>query len=244
MKKIIFSILIFASTGAQTQPYDISSETISSAYARSMYYTADANPLPLKIDEFLKEADQSIPVVVHAHGCFGVGWDEAKLGDFYAEQKVNFVFMNFLKLNRASCESYPSAWHEAANPARINARRLEMESQIQWLKNKGFKRIFVSGHSEGGRTAQGLKTKVEGIFIYSMDCKADKSQFWEPNPENKIKIFISSQDPWLDYPRSAIRGCRHLFNRGYVQDYWSSKPAHGVLIEQEWRDVIARELKN
>ena len=195
----------------------------------------------------MNEAKREVPVVLHVHGCLGVQWDEQRLGTFYAEQNVNIVMLDFMKLEgrKPSCEAFPKAggWPEVSNPDRIAARRLEMESQIQWLKDQGFKKIYVSGHSEGGRTVQGVKADVAGVFIYSMDCKISMRHFWTPNPNNQIKVFISSRDPWLDYPQVSIRGCKSLFDR-QVSEYWSNQNSHGVLLEKEWRDVLARELKH
>lgn len=155
--------------------------------------------------------------------------------------------MDFLKVKgrEPSCEPYPKpdGWPETSNPSRIKARRMELESQVQWLKDEGFKKIYVSGHSEGGRVVQGLKAEVAGVFIHGMDCKSSRAEFWDPNPKNRIMVFVSSKDPWLGYPSYAVRGCRSLFNRSYVEDYWSSHPTHSPLVEQEWRDVISRVLK-
>lgn len=248
MKRLIIGVLsLIASLSVWSQPYDTSAEVIESTYKRSIYYTADSYPLPLKVEEFLNEANRSVPVVLHAHGCSGVGWDEQRLGAFYSEQKVNIVMLDFLKIktHKPSCDAFPKAggWPEVSNPDRIAARRMELESQVQWLKDQGFEKIFVSGHSEGGRTVQGLKTEVAGVFIYSMDCKISMRQFWTPNPKNKIKVFISSRDPWLDYPQVPIRGCKSMFDR-QVSEYWSAQNSHSVLLEKEWRDALARDLRH
>jgi hypothetical protein len=182
------------------------------------------------------------------HGCFGIYMDDGLLRSFYVDQGANVVMMDFLKVKgrQRSCELHPNAggWPETSNPARIRARRLELEAQVKWLKEQGFRKIFVSGHSEGGRTVQGLRAEVEGVFIHGMDCKASRMRFWDPNSRNKIKVFISSRDPWLDYPNSVIQGCSTIFNRSYVSDHWSRQATHSPLVEQEWRDVLSRELKH
>lgn len=141
----------------RAQPYDTSPEVINTTFQRSIYYTADAYPLPLKIDEFLNEAKRDVPVILHAHGCSGVSWDEQRLGTFYAEQKVNMVMLDFIKVEgrKLSCEPFPKAggWPEVSNPDRIAARRLEMESQIQWFRAKV---ATDNDEASGTRAAQAL----------------------------------------------------------------------------------------
>lgn len=228
--------------------YDASPEIVNTSYQRSDYYTQDQGAVwAASIDEFLREADRKAPLVVHVHGCSGLSMDDGLLRSFYMDQgSANVVMMDFLKVKgrTPSCELHPKpgGWPETANPLRIKARRMELESQVQWLKDQGFKRIYVSGHSEGGRTVQSLKAEVTGVFIHGMDCKIGRMEFWDPNPNNKIMVFLSSKDPWLDYPQTVVRGCKSLFNRGYVEEYWSGQPTHSPLVEQEWRDVIVREL--
>lgn len=244
---VLLGMLLSTGPAPAQVAYDASSEIVSTTHQRSDYYTQVQGAVwAASIDEFLQEADRDVPVVVHAHGCSGLSSDDGLLRSFYVDQGANVVMMNFLneKGRKPSCEPYPKAggWPEVANPDRIRARRMELESQVRWLKDRGFNKIYVSGHSEGGRTVQGLKSEVAAVFIHGMDCKIGRMEFWVPNPKNRIMVFISSKDPWLDYPNSMVRGCKSLFNRDYVEEYWSDRPTHSPLAEQEWRDVISREL--
>jgi dienelactone hydrolase len=228
--------------------YDASPELLRAAYQRSDYYTqAQGSVWAASLDEFLQEAGRDVPVVVHVHGCYGLYMDDGLLRDFYIDQGANVVMMDFLKVKgrERSCElrPQPGGWPETSNPRRIEVRRAELESQVQWLKEQGFNRIFVSGHSEGGRTVQGLKSEVAGVFIHGMDCKSSRMRFWTPNSQNKIMLFLSSRDPWLDYPTSVIQGCSTIFNRSYVSDHWTNQPSHSPLVEQSWRDLIAGQIR-
>lgn len=244
---LLAGLLLTGSAQAQGA-YDTSPEIVSTAYQRSDYYTqAQGSVWAASINEFLQEADRNVPLVVHAHGCSGLSLDDGLLRSFYMDHgAANVIMLDFLKVKgrNPSCDPYPKVggWPEVANPDRIKVRRLELESQVQWLKDQGFTRIYVSGHSEGGRTVQGLKAEVAGVFVHGMDCKIGRLEFWDPNPKNRILVFVSSKDPWLDYPRVVVHGCRSLFNRDYVEEYWSDQPTHSPLVEQEWRDVISREL--
>lgn len=230
---------------AQT-PYATPPDVLLAAPERSAYTVqTDGSPRLVDPAAFLREAGRDAPVVVQLHGCYGVNRSDRLLRDFFAAQGANVVVMDYLALpGRArSCalRPEPQGWPEASNPQRIRERRAEMEAQVDWLKAHGFRRIFVSGHSEGGRTAQGLQAEVAGVFIHGMDCKAVRRAFWHPNPRNRIRVFLSERDPWLGYPLHPIRGCSGP-GRGAVTDHWSSQPTHSPLVEPAWRELIAHDL--
>lgn len=249
LKKALLAALagLLPLVGAAQAPdaYAITPEIIDNTYQRSEYFTPETLGA-ISAEAFLKAADRSAPVVVHSHGCYGLSLDDSALGGFYGKQGASVVMIDFLKVSgrQPSCDIRPKVggWPEVSNPRRIQVRRAEMESQVEWLKREGFKRIYVSGHSEGGRVTQGLQADVAGVFIHVMDCKPERMEFWRPNPNNKIKVFLSSKDDWLNYPQSVIKGCATLFNRGQVEQFWTSHPTHSPLVEQEWKDVLAREL--
>lgn len=240
---------VLAAGAAEAQVrYDTPDDVLRTSYERSDYYTqAQGAVWAASIEEFLREAGRDQPVVVHVHGCYGQYMDDGSLRNFYVDQGANVVMMDYLKVKgrERSCElrPRPDGWPETSNPARIRERRVELEAQVQWLKSQGFTRIFVSGHSEGGRTVQGLKSQVAGVFIHGMDCKASRMRFWVPNSDNRILVFLSERDPWLGYPGATVQGCGTFFNRSFVKDFWTAQATHSPLVEQGWREVIADELK-
>lgn len=228
-----------------TKVYDTSAVLIEGAIQRSRYHPhalmdqwgvwQRGTDLPA----FLEAANRADPVLVHVHGCAGLTLDEADLVYMFTKNKVNVVVMRFLVRGDAesSCPggARPEGWPEVRNPSRIGARRLELEKQVAWLRHQGFQRIFVSGHSEGGRVAQGLKAKVEGVIISGMDCKL--LEWWQPNPENRIAIFLSRRDPWLGYPVHTIRGCGSFFD-SKITHHWTWSEGHDFLLDPDWLGLM------
>lgn len=231
---------------AQQWIYDTNPAVIATAHERSQYHVADGI-FPTGPSEFLKEAKREAPTVVHAHGCQGISWDEHYLTTFFKENGANVVLLDFLKRGvDASCETFPrvGGWPEVSNPARIAARRLELEHQVTWLKQQGFTNIYVSGHSEGGRTVQAVQQDVKAVFISGMDCKPEHMRFWSPRKTNKIMVFLSRRDAWLNYPQSRIVGCSHFFNSSHVIEYWTDVPSHSpVSAFSDWKDIVKQALK-
>ena len=230
---------------AQGWAYDASPALIATAHERSQYHAADGIWATGPAD-FLKEAKRDAPTVVHAHGCQGIGWDEHYLTVFFKANKANVVLLDFLKRGvDASCGSEPrvGGWPETSNPARIAARRLELEHQITWLKQQGFTNIFVSGHSEGGRTVQAVEQDVKAVFISGMDCKTENYRFWNPRKTNKVMVFLSRRDAWLNYPQGQIIGCAQFWNRSHVTGYWTDVPSHSpVSAFDEWKAAVRQAL--
>lgn len=236
----LMCISLFASAQS-AKVYDTSAAMIEGAIQRSRYHPyalmdqwgvwARGTDLPT----FLEATSREEPVLVHLHGCAGPTLDEADLVYFFTKSKVNIVVMRFLVRGDAdsSCPGgpRPEGWPETRNPSRIEARRLEMEKQVSWLREQGFQRIFVSGHSEGGRVVQGLKAKVDGVIISGMDCK--HLEWWRPNPDNRIAIFLSRNDPWLGHPVHMIRGCGSFFD-SKIKHHWTSIHGHDFLLDPDW----------
>ena len=143
--------------------------------------------------EFQKTADRTLPVVINVHGCGGVSLGILEMGVLSNELGMHVLIPDFLRRDgvTASCGNSPSSvTSEVGSYSRINARRHEIDSLVRWLRRSGFEAIFVFGHSEGGRTAQGIKEQVNGVVISGMDCRA--SRFWTPNPQNPLLVLTSS----------------------------------------------------
>ena len=170
------------------------------------YFGGNAN-------QFLEVADRSFPVVINVHGCGGVGGYVFKLGVLDNELGMHVVIPDFLKRAgvSGSCGGTPSTvTREVRSYGRINARRHEVDYLVRWLQKNSFKSIFVYGHSEGGRTVQGIKERVNGVVISGMDC--DAVGFWEPNAQNPLLVLHSSRDIWLVHWRPIV-SCKSLLDR-------------------------------
>lgn len=246
MLRLALATLLAFCSFAHAQPfvYDTAPAVVEAALDRSLYFTQKGNGgIPLTREQFLERAERDRPTVVHLHGCAGIHADDRGLGAFFLLQGANVILMDFLARgvgrscdNRPRLEGHP----ETSNPARIEARRLEMERQVAWLQQNDFTRVFVSGHSEGGRVVQGLKAEVRGVFIEGMDCK--NTRFWSPSGKNRIQVFLSRKDPWLGYPAAPVRGCSHFLNSSRVSDHWTDIPLHGPQADDAWSAVMTEAL--
>ena len=163
--------------------------------------------------EFQKNADRKLPVVINVHGCGGVGFGILEMGVLGNELGMHVLIPDFLRRDgvTATCGNSPSSvTREVANYSRINARRHEIDYLIRWLRKSEFETIFVVGHSEGGRTVQGVKELVNGVVISGMDCRAPR--FWSPNPQNPLLVLVSARDEWLTHWSPGVVSCERLLN--------------------------------
>lgn len=238
------ALLVPAGALAQ-RTYDLSDAVVGKTPWRSTYHRVGATTGDAQ-RQFEERADRSRPVVVHSHGCSGVVGTDLQLAEFYKELGFHVVLLQFHTRGDASssCPSgMPSSTGhaESGNPHRIKARRMELEHQIAWLEDLGFKSIVATGHSEGGKVVQGLKRKVDGVILHAMDCK--ERSLWDPHPDNRYLALYSTRDPWItgngSYP---TRACGHLFNRSQVRDVRSTVTSHDPLADPAWRDEIRQFL--
>ena len=232
--------------------YNVSEQIISTAHQRASYYQYTERrtgyAIPVEPEEFLASADKTRAVVLHAHGCAGIGLAELALQEFYESLGYHFVMQNFLSRGDAS-SSCPTnqpnraGWKETVNPNRHRARQLELDHTIGVLQRAGFEQIIVTGHSEGGKTIQGIKSKVKAIIVHAMDAKS--TNLWNPNPENLYLFLYSYNDPWItgrgSYP---VRSPVTFSNRNKVFEHVSNVRYHGPLEDPAWPAVIKEFLQN
>jgi dienelactone hydrolase len=81
---------------------------------------------------------------------------------------------------------------------RLPARVLELNAHIDWLKENGFKTIYVVGFSEGGMVIQRMQKVVDAVVIHSMTCIPLPPFAKLPTDQNKYLQLISTRDPFLD----------------------------------------------
>lgn len=239
MKKwLVLALLSFSLPIVHAQEtYDLSPEVINSAPSRSTYYISDSF-FSLNASEFLEKADRTKPVVIHLHGCGGVSFYDNDLKSFYTKMGMNFVMTNFLKRSdtRASCYLDNGRLVYTANKmARGQARTLEMERHISWLRENGFERIILTGHSEGGSMVQMVNSTVDKVVIHSTGCLLG---IFVSNPNNKFLQLVSTNDSQL----KGIMGTLTCSTSENVRVITTSISSHHPLADAQWKSEIQKFL--
>lgn len=181
---------------------------------------------------FLDKAEKSKAVVLHLHGCGGQNrWDD-ELRKFYMETMgYYFIYPD----SGVSCRiGNNGTYIYTADPRqRIQGRVAEARASIQWLRNNGFKRIVLTGHSEGGMVAQMTTTPVERTVIHSMGCIRGAREI---TPVNQSLQLVSKGDPSLGNIPSL--SCREFLNSDKFEVILSDVKDHGPLADPLWLDKI------
>jgi predicted esterase len=238
-----FLLLVFLALSQITvlaQPYNISDEFISTSHERSRYFNSSSSG-SLAFNDFLNRADKNKPVVIHSHGCGGVGGDEFSLKDLYASLDINFVMLDFIKRGDASpCNHLGSNNSNYKDDSmkyisdlkyRIPARVKELEHHVKLMRKNGFQTIFVTGHSEGGMVVQRLSEKVNGVIVHSMTCLPTSFD----TSFNRYLHLVSINDPLLTKTSGRQFGCTEKSNYTVVQ---SEVKSHAALADPLWKDQI------
>jgi hypothetical protein len=182
--------------------------------------------------DFLKYINTDTKIFVHMHGCSGVGPDEQVLQNYYMSlNNSSMIIIDFFKRPGVS-SSCPSGKFgstiEARSTDRIHTRRAEAEILVNDLYSKGFKNIYVSGHSEGGRVASSWSSiPVKGIIIHGMDCKLKK--FWKILDNQKTIVLLTKNDEWLSAQRDIV-SCQTPANTEWVKEVFEDGHSHRPLI--------------
>jgi len=211
MRKIIVVLIVLLSAfnvAAQdfkptNEDYDISESMIKASVTRTKYFIKDSFfGVGINSEEFLKDADRSKPTVIYLHGC---NYDnpayESSLLKFYLGLGFNFAATDFIKRSDAkpACIAVNGVLVVRTNlPKRLRARVLELNAHIDWLKENGFKTIYVVGFSEGGMVIQRMQKVVDAVVIHSMTCIPLPPFVKLPTDQNKYLQLISTRDPFLD----------------------------------------------
>jgi len=211
MRKIIVVLIVLLSAfnvAAQdfkptNEDYDISESMIKASVTRTKYFIKDSFfGVGINSEEFLKDSDRSKPTVIYLHGC---NYDnpayESSLLKFYLGLGFNFAATDFIKRGDAkpACIAVNGVLVVRTNlPKRLRARVLELNAHIDWLKENGFKTIYVVGFSEGGMVIQRMQKVVDAVVIHSMTCIPLPPFVKLPTDQNKYLQLISTRDPFLD----------------------------------------------
>ena len=179
-----------------------------------------------KYENFLSEVDTNTKIFVHLHGCGGIEYSDYDIKNQYLRYDAVVIFIDFLSRPgvTSGCPGglHGKVWHTFDNN-RINIRRKEAEVLVKDLYAKGYKNIYISGHSEGGRTATTWVLPVKGVIVHGMDC--GMSGFWNIQRNQKTIVLLSKNDIWLTTQRNMI-GCRHFFNRDWVTEIMTDDASH------------------
>jgi hypothetical protein len=201
---VIFSALSAAAQDFKptNEDYDISDGMIRSSVTRTKYFIKDSLlNIGINSEEFLKDADRSKPTVIYLHGCNNdkPGY-HFSLMKFYLGLGFNFAFADFINRGDAkrSCVEVNGVLVVRTNyRKRLPARVLELNAHIDWLKENGFKTIYVVGFSEGGMVIQRMNKAVDAAIIHSMSCLPLPPDAKTPTNQHKYLQLISRNDPFL-----------------------------------------------
>jgi hypothetical protein len=180
-----------------------------------------------KYERFLSEVDTDKKIFVHLHGCGGIGYYEFfNIKNEYLKNDAAVIFIDFLSRPGVG-SGCPGGLHgkvkHTHDSKRIDIRRKETEVLVKDLYAKGYKNIYISGHSEGGRTATTWVLPVKGVIVHGMDCAMPG--FWNIQRNQKTIVLLSKDDIWLKANRNMM-GCRHFFNKDWVTEIMTDDASH------------------
>jgi len=179
-----------------------------------------------KYERFLSEVDTTTKIFVHLHGCSGIGYSDYDIKNEYLKHDASVIFIDFLSRPGvgSGCPGglHGKVWH-TSDSNRIDIRRKEAEVLVKDLFSKGYKNIYISGHSEGGRTASTWVLPVKGVIVHGMDCGVPG--FWNIQRNQKTIVLLSKRDMWLSTYRN-MRVCSHFLNRDWVTEIVTDDASH------------------
>ena len=220
-----------------THAYNMSDEIINSSHLRSKYFEKSfLLDSGMNYQEFIEKADRKRGVVVHSHGCSGVHSDEYALKNFYTDSGFYFALLDFHKRGdaRPSCSVSNGSLTYLENPrVRLPPRVQELRHHVKLLREAGFEKIFITGHSEGGMIVQLFPDPVQGAIIHSMFCLPLPPG--RNNLQTKYLHLVSLTDPLLPERSDSPRTCVDRPN--YVTSV-SKVPSHEALADPSWREKI------
>jgi hypothetical protein len=227
MIKITFLIVsVLPAVTYSNQLYD--SSLNDSVFERiSIYFNKTATN---RYERFLSEVDTNTKIFVHLHGCGGIGYSDYDIRNEYLLNNAAVIFVDFLSRQGVS-DGCPGGMYGKVkysdDRTRIETRRKETEILVKDLYSKGYKDIYISGHSEGGRVASTWVLSVSGVIIHGMDCKV--SGFWNIKRNQKTIVLFSKNDMWLTAQRTVM-GCRNFFNKDWVTEVVTDDSSHAAFV--------------
>lgn len=225
---LVLIVLLFPLYTRSNQIYDNSLN--ESVFDRiSIYFDKTATN---RYERFLSDVDTNKKIFVHLHGCGGIGYSDYDIKNEYLKHDASVIFIDFLN-RRGVASSCAGGMNgnvlETINSRRIDIRRKEAEVLVKDLYAKGYKNIFISGHSEGGRTATTWVLPVKGVIVHGMDCGV--TGFWNIQRNQKTIVLLSKNDMWLKANKN-IMGCRNFFNKDWVTEIVTDDASHAAFVTE------------
>jgi hypothetical protein len=180
-------------------------------------------------------------IVLHLHGCDGLGWDKYSevWGAYFNALGFSFFAPNSL------VEARPAAICGWAPPARardqnsiIKLRIAQAQRTIAGLKKEypGLP-IFVWGHSEGSVVVRYLEAEVAGVILSGASCSADGLRIAAPASVS-VLFMLGDSDPYVGgfkFPitAKAAQKCRKFTRskntkivvvKNSKHEYWPWRP--------------------
>jgi len=253
MRKILAVLIVVLSAfnvAAQdfkptNEDYDISESMIKASVTRTKYFIKDSFfGVGINSEEFLKDADRSKPTVIYLHGCnYDYQAYESSLLKFYLGLGFNYAATDFIKRGDAkpACIVVNGVLVVRTNlRKRLPARVLELNAHIDWLKENGFKTIYVVGFSEGGMVIQRMNKAVDAAIIHAMSCLPLPPNAKPPTNQHNYLQLISTNDPFL-----ATQGSVSCEGRQGFETFSFSvgnAPTHDPFSDPSWAGRIKQFL--
>jgi dienelactone hydrolase len=186
-------------------------------------------------------------VVLHLHGCNGMGWNRyAEIwGSFFNAQGYDFFAPDSFAEPRPA-EVCGSAWTTRARDQTIilKLRVAQTLRSIAELKMKypGIP-IFVWGHSEGGSIVKYLNVDVAGIISSGDECHASGLRIAAP-ASVPVLYLLGENDPHIEGSKLPLKEKEMRKCRNYVRN----KKTKVVIIRNSkheiwpWRPEVAKAM--
>lgn len=145
---------------------------------------------------------QRVPVVVYLHGCTGLTLHDRQWAQTLAAQGMIVLQPDsFARSGRlANCD--PATRRVGLYPTAARMRDEELRFALERLQHTTWAdpaRLFVMGHSEGGRAAMtNVLPGVRGTIVSGWGCRSSNTR-WNgiPHPvEHPLLILEHDNDPW------------------------------------------------
>ncbi len=154
------------------------------------------------------ETDKPYPVVIYMHGCSGISQTDNRWGAYLKEIGYIVVQPDSTRRDRPiSCD--PRSFKAGLFPGVLELRLEEVHFAREQVERAAWadkSKIFLMGHSEGGRTvALTTRTDFRGVIV-----SAHKCGFGLRTPAAVPLLAIDHEtDPW--YPGAASGACAQFF---------------------------------
>jgi hypothetical protein len=175
--------------------------------------------IPLLKGRNIKHAGSPVKgIVLHVHGCDGLGWDKYSevWGAYFDALGFSFFAPNSL------AEARPAAICGWATPARAKDQTILLKLRVAQTQRTiaGLKKeypglpIFVWGHSEGSVVVKFLEADVAGIVLSGSNCSADGLKIAAPASVS-VLFMLGDNDPYaggFKFPitAKAAQKCRNF----------------------------------